>query len=83
MECKACGEVHECPRVGYARLVFGGGRTTPPFTYLGAQIEADFELTYENLAPYARKVLDLAAPIEGVGRYVSRVKIKDGKVEVE
>ena len=65
-----------------AKQVFGGGRVSPELTYLGVQIEADFEITYENLAPYVRRVLDLAAPIEGVYGFVHSIKIKNGVVEV-
>lgn len=61
-----------------AKIVFGGGRVSPELTYLGAPIEADFEVTYENLAPYVRRVLDLTAAIEDV----KSVKIKNGVVEV-
>jgi hypothetical protein len=65
-----------------ARLTFGGGRATSEFSYLGAPIEADFELSYENLAPFVVQVLDLAAPIEDAGRRVDRVEIKNGTVRV-
>lgn len=65
-----------------AEIVFGGGRSTPPLTYLGAPIHADFELSYAALAPYVNAVLDLAAPIEGAGLSVVLVEIKDGKVKV-
>jgi hypothetical protein len=51
-------------------------------TYLGAPIIADFELSYENLAPYVTKVLDLAAPLEGAGVTVKLVEIKGGVVKV-
>ena len=57
-----------------AKQVFGGGRVSSELTYLGVPIEADFEITYENLAPYVRRVLDLAAPIEGCGNLVQSVK---------
>jgi hypothetical protein len=65
-----------------AKIAFGGGRVTPPFSYLGAPIHADFELTYEALAPYVTAVLDLAAPLEGAGMSVALVEIRDGKVRV-
>lgn len=65
-----------------AKYAFGEGRVTSEFTYLGAKINADFELTYENLAPYVSEVLDLAAPIEGAGVSVKLVEIKGGKVRV-
>jgi hypothetical protein len=66
-----------------AHLVFGEGRSSPPLTYLGAPIDADFELSFEALAPYVVKVLDLAAPYEGGGHVVKRVEIKNGEVRVE
>jgi hypothetical protein len=53
---------------GDAKKCFGGGRYASEFTYLGAPILADFELSYENLAPYVTEVLDL--------------EIKGGKVKV-
>lgn len=65
-----------------ARSTFGPGRFTPALTYLGAPIQADFELNYENLAPYVITVLDLAAPLEGAGLTVKLVEIKGGKVKV-
>jgi hypothetical protein len=65
-----------------AEFAFGGGRQTPAFTYLGAAIHADFELTYENLAPYVTRVLDLAAPLEGAGLTIRLVEIKNGAVRV-
>jgi hypothetical protein len=37
------------------------------FTYLGAPINADFELSYESLAPYVVQMLDMSAPLEGCG----------------
>jgi hypothetical protein len=66
-----------------AKIVFGGGCVSHELTYLGVPIEADFELTYENLAPYVTQVLDLAAPIEGCGNFVKSIIIKNGTVEVE
>jgi hypothetical protein len=51
-------------------------------TYLGAPINVDFELSYENLAPYVTKVLDLAALLEGAGLTVKLVEIKGGVVKV-
>jgi hypothetical protein len=48
--------------------------------YLGAPVEADFELSLESLAPWVTKVLDLAAPLEGRGRVVTLVEIKGGRV---
>lgn len=62
-----------------AKYAFGPGRVTPEFTYLGAPIKADFDLTYENLAPYVTEVLDLAEPFEGM---VGRVEIRGGKVNI-
>lgn len=62
-----------------ARFAFGG-RTE--FTYLGAPIQADFPLTYENLAPYVTAVLDQAAPLEGAGVDIKLVEIKAGVVKV-
>jgi len=59
---------------------FGEGKT--PFTYGGAPIQADFELTYENLAPYVTQSLDKATPLEGAGLYVRLIEIKDGEVLV-
>lgn len=65
-----------------AKFAFGGGRATPELTYLGAPIDADFELSYENLAPYVTAVLDLTAPLEGAGLVIKLVEIKEGKVKV-
>lgn len=65
-----------------ARFAFGGGRATPEFTYLGAPIQADFELSYEALAPYVTPVLDRAAALEGAGLVVRLVEIQAGKVKV-
>ena len=65
-----------------ARFAFGGGRASPPLTYLGAPIRADFELTFENLAPFVTEVLDQAAPIEGSGLSVKLVEIEGGRVHV-
>ena len=49
---------------------------------MGAPINADFELSYESLAPYVTKVLDLAAPLEGAGLIIKLVEIKGGEVKV-
>ena len=65
-----------------AKFAFGGGPTTKELTYLGAPINADFELSYESLAPYVTKVLNLAAPLEGAGLTVKLVEIKGGEVKV-
>lgn len=65
-----------------AEVVFGGGRVSLPLTYLGAPIQADFELSFEALAPYVTHVLDMVAPIEGSGRRVTLVTIKNGVVTV-
>lgn len=65
-----------------AEKAFGPGRVTPAFTYLGAPIQADFELTYANLAPYVTEVLDQAAPLEGAGVGIKLVEIKNGQVKV-
>ncbi len=65
-----------------AKKVFGEGRSTPAFTYCGAPIQADFELTYEALAPYVTEVLNLAAPIEAAGLQVKLIEIADGEVKV-
>lgn len=65
-----------------ARFAFGGGRVTPEFTYLGAPIQADFELTYENLAPYVTEVLNQAQPFLSAGLDVVLVEILGGKVRV-
>lgn len=65
-----------------AKVAFGAGRSTPELTYLGAPIHTDFELSYENLAPFVTRVLDLAAPIEGSGLDVKLVEIKNGVVKV-
>ncbi len=65
-----------------AKFAFGEGRVTPEFTYLGAPIDADFPLTYENLAPYVTQVLDIAGPLEGAGLQVKLIEIKAGKVKV-
>jgi hypothetical protein len=66
----------------WAKLVFGGGITKRELTYLGATIHADFELSYESLAPYVTKVLDLAAPLEGAGLTIKLIEIKGGEVKV-
>jgi len=66
----------------YAEFAFGGGPVTPPLTYQGAPINADFELSLESLTPYVREVLDQAAPLEGAGLTVKLVEIKGGKVWV-
>jgi hypothetical protein len=63
-----------------ARLVFGGHVSEP--TYLGVPVRADFPLNFDSLAPYVTAVLDLAAPIEGSGRTVEGVEIKDSRVKV-
>jgi len=68
--------------VAGAVLTFGGGRSTPEFTYLGAPIQADFEVSYENLAPYVTSVLDQAGPLEDAGLPVKLVEIKLGVVKV-
>lgn len=68
--------------VSGAKFAFGGGRSSPEFTYLGAPISADFSLSYENLAPYVGEVLNLAAPLEGAGVGVKLVEIKGGVVKV-
>lgn len=65
-----------------AKIAFGPGRFSPEFTYLGAPIQADFELTYENLAPYVTEVLDQAGPLEGSGLTIGLVEIKLGVVKV-
>lgn len=63
-----------------AKYAFGG--STPELTYSGAPIHADFELNYENLAPYVREVLDQAAPIEAAGLPVKLVEIRAGMIKV-
>lgn len=63
-----------------AKFAFGTVGTSP--SYLGAPIHADFELSYENLAPYVTQVLDLTAPLEGAGLIIKLVEIKDGVVKV-
>ena len=65
-----------------AVFAFGGGRASPELTYLGAPIQADFEISYENLAPYVTSVLDQAALLEGAGLPVKLVEIKLGAVKV-
>ena len=65
-----------------AKFAFGGGPTTQELTYFGAPISADFELSYENLAPYVTDVLDIAASLEGAGVDVKLVEIKGGVVQV-
>ncbi len=52
------------------------------FTYLSAPISADFELSYESLAPYVTQVLDMAAPLEGHGLMIRLVEIKNNTVKV-
>lgn len=68
--------------VANAKMVFGGGRSTPEFTYLGAPLHVDFELTYENLAPFVTEVLDQAALTEAAGLRVMLVEIRKGQVTV-
>lgn len=63
-------------------LLFGPGRFSPEFTYQGTPIHADFELSYENLAPYVTEVLDQATVLEITGVDVTLVEIKNGKVKV-
>lgn len=53
-----------------------------PHTYCGAPINADFELTLENLAPYVTEVLNQAAPLEGAGLDIKLVEIVSGEVKV-
>lgn len=65
-----------------AKFAFGPGRFTPELTYFGAPIFSDFELSYETLAPYVTKVLDLAAPLEGADLQIRLVEIKNGIVKV-
>lgn len=65
-----------------SKFAFGGGRSSPEFTYCGAPIQADFELTYESLVPYLCEVLDKAACLEGTGVAVKLVEIKGGVVQV-
>jgi hypothetical protein len=65
-----------------AKFAFCGGPTKKELTYLGAPINADFELSYESLAPYVTQVLDLAAPLEGAGLTIKLVEIKGGVVKV-
>ena len=65
-----------------AKFAFGAGRVSPALTYLGAPIDADFPLSFENLAPYVTAVLDQAAPLEGAGLRIRLVEIKGGKVKV-
>lgn len=65
-----------------AECFFGGGRSTPEFTYQGAPISADFELTYANLAPYVTDILDQAAEIEAMGKRVTLIGIQNGKATV-
>ena len=52
------------------------------FYYLNATIYADFKLSYESLAQYTTKVLDLASLLEGAGLTVKLVEIKNGNVKV-
>lgn len=59
-----------------------GGELRPELTYCGAPIRADFELSYEALAPYVTEVLDKAAALEGAGAEVALVEIRGGKVKV-
>lgn len=65
-----------------AEFAFGGGRHTPPLTYQGAPVLADFELSYEALAPFVSEVLDQAATLEAKGHTVEAVEIKAGVVTV-
>lgn len=62
-----------------AKFAFGEG---PELKYLGAPIQADFELSHESLAPFVTAVLDQAAPLEGAGLDVRLVEIKGGQVKV-
>ena len=59
-----------------------GSHGCPELTYLGAPINADFELSFEALAPYVTQVLDQAAPLEGAGITIKLVEIKNGVVKV-
>ena len=65
-----------------AKFAFSGGRSSSELTYLGAPIQADFELSYESLAPYVIEVLDKAACLEGVGMFVRLVEVRGGVVKV-
>lgn len=76
-DCDGTGGDHDLPCA-----TCGGTGEPSGLTYLGAPILADFELSYEALAPYVCRVLDLAAPLEGAGLSVKLVEIEGGSVRV-
>ena len=53
----------------------------PTWTFLDAPIEADFELSPENIAPYAVQILDKMAEIERDSS-VSKITIVNGSIHV-
>ena len=53
----------------------------PTWTFLDTPIEADFELTPENIAPYTVQILDKMAEIEKDG-LVSKITVVNGSIQV-
>jgi len=53
----------------------------PTWTFLNTPIEADFELTPENIAPYAVQILDKMAEIERDSS-VSKITVVNGSIQV-
>ena len=50
--------------------------------YLDAPITADFNINQDSLKPFVTEILNLAAPLEGLGLSVKLVEIKSGQVKV-
>ena len=53
----------------------------PTWTFLDTPIEADFELTPENIAPYAVQILDKMAEIER-DSLVSKITVVNENIHV-
>jgi hypothetical protein len=53
----------------------------PVWTFMDAPIEVDFELTPENLAPYAVQILDKIAEIETKSS-VRKIIVNKGTIQV-
>ncbi len=64
-----------------AKFAFGPGESAPEFTYEGIPIKADFELSYEGLAPYVTSVVDEVDRMGGYGFWPSVVTIKNKAVD--
>jgi hypothetical protein len=53
----------------------------PMWTFLDVPIEVDFDLTPENVSPYAIQILDRMAEIEKTG-VVTKIIVKNGNIQV-